>query len=120
MQRCLFATMFAALVLCGGCSYAQDLDQNFTAEIQHELQESTKSKGQAAEEGRVNLAPNMRLGDRDMHATIVYIDETSFAAQNFGIAAGHVRYLLQGRAPDLPTWLAEGMERTDPGRWSSH
>lgn len=91
--------------------YAQDLDQTMSAEIQHELQAAAARKGDSAEGGRVNLAPNMRLGDRDMHAAIVYLDESTFDGSRLGIAASHVRYLLQGRMPELPAWLVDGIER---------
>ena len=91
--------------------YAQDLDQTLSVEIQHELQAAAASKGDSPDGTRVNLAPNMRLGDRDMHATIVYIDETTFAGAQLGIASSHVRYLLQGRVPELPAWLVDGVER---------
>ncbi len=91
--------------------YAQDLDQRLSAEIQHELEAAAKGKGDSPDGARVNLAPNMRLGDRDMHATIVYIDEATFQGAQLGISSSHVRYLLQGRVPDLPAWLVEGVER---------
>ena len=91
--------------------YAQDLDQTISAEIQHELQADAAKKGDKTDQGRVNLAPNMRLGDRDMHATIVYIDEATFAGAQLSIAPSHVRYLLSGRVPELPAWLVEGLER---------
>ena len=39
-----------------------------------------RHEGESRRETRVNIAPNMRLSDRDMHATIVYIDETLFDA----------------------------------------
>ncbi|MSU23073.1 MAG: hypothetical protein EXS32_04535 [Opitutus sp.] len=91
--------------------YAQDLDQTLSAEIQQELQAAAVRQGEAPDGARVNLAPNMRLGDRDMHATIVYIDESTFDGSNLNISASHVRYLLLGRVPDLPTWLVDGLER---------
>ena len=91
--------------------YAQDLDQTFSAEIQRDLQATAAAKGDKSEQARVNLAPNMRLGDRDMHATIVYINESVFQGAQLNIAAGHVRYLMQGRTPELPPWLVEGVER---------
>ncbi len=91
--------------------YAQDLDQTLSAEIQHELETAATRPGEAPEGNRVNVAPNMRLGDRDMHATIVYIDEATFEGAQLGIAGSHVRYLLSGRVPDLPAWLIEGVER---------
>lgn len=95
--------------------YAQDLDQTFTAEIQRELQDAPKRKGGTPDGQPVNIAPNMRLGDRDMHATIVYIDEAMFLGANLNIAPSHLRYLVQQRVPEPPAWLVEGLERL----WSS-
>ena len=85
--------------------YAQDLEQRVSAEIQRELQ------GRDAAKGGVNVAPSMRLADRDMHASIAYIDEALFDASGLSVAPSHVRYLLQGRVPELPSWLIDGVER---------
>lgn len=87
--------------------YAQDLDHAVSAEIQRELQGGAASRG-----NDVNIAPSMRLSDRDMHASIAYIDEALFDAATLSVSAGHVRYLLNGRVPQLPLWLVEGLERT--------
>ncbi|MDO8543325.1 MAG: hypothetical protein Q7S40_23045 [Opitutaceae bacterium] len=94
--------------------YAQDLQQTISAEIQRELQagDDGRRDGDPVRGSRVNIAPNMRLSDRDMHASIVYIDESLFDASTLSIAPGHVRFLLQGRVPELPLWLVEGIERT--------
>ncbi|MBI4622387.1 MAG: hypothetical protein HY736_04080 [Verrucomicrobia bacterium] len=92
--------------------YGQDLKQTVSAEIQRELQAGEARNGDSPPGSRVNIAPNMRLSDRDMHATIVYIDEAMFDGSNLSITAGHVRYILKGRVPDLPAWLVEGIERT--------
>ena len=92
--------------------YGQDLRQTVSAEIQRELQAGSERKGEAARREGVNIAPSMRLHDRDMHASIAYIDETLFDGANLTIASGHVRYLLAGRVPDLPAWLVDGLERT--------
>ncbi len=92
--------------------YSQDLDQTMSAEIQHELQAAGKARDDSPDGSRVNIAPNMRLEDRDMQATIVYIDETQFQGAQVGISANHVRFLLRGRVPDLPAWLVDGFERT--------
>lgn len=91
--------------------YSQGLDQALSAEIQRELQAGAKRRGDPTDETPVNLAPNMRLGDRDMHATIVYIDEAVFLGANLNISPSHVRFLVQGRVPDPPAWLVEGIER---------
>jgi hypothetical protein len=95
--------------------YGQDLKQAVSAEIQRELQTSQAGegtrKGGLPHESRVGVAPNMRLSDRDMHASIVYIDESQFDAFTVSVAPGHVRFLLKGRLPDLPAWLVEGIER---------
>ncbi len=91
--------------------YAQNLQQTISAEIQRELQAGEGRAGEARRGERVNIAPNMRLSDRDMHASIIYIDETQFHAGGLSIAPSHVRYLLKGRVPELPTWLIEGIER---------
>ncbi len=91
--------------------YAQDLQQTVSAEIQRELQGGEGRPGESPRGDRVNIAPNMRLSDRDMHASIVYLDEALFDASTLGIAPSHVRFLLAGRSPDLPPWLVEGIER---------
>ncbi len=80
--------------------YAQDLEQTLNPEIQRELQS-----------GGGNIAHSMRLADRDMHASIAYIDEAQFNADGLSISPNHVRYLLDGRVPELPLWLIEGIER---------
>ena len=59
----------------------------------------------------MNIAPNMRLSDRDMHASIAYIDEVLFDASTLSVSPNHVRYLLNSRVPELPGWLVEGIER---------
>jgi hypothetical protein len=86
--------------------YAQDIEQTVSAEIQREIQGSSKLGS-----GEVNLAPSMRLADRDMHASIAYVDELRFDAAGMSIAPGHVRYLLRGRVPELPLWVVDGIER---------
>lgn len=91
--------------------YGQDLEHKVSAEIQRELQSRGPPKPSATEEDRVNIVPNMRLADRDLHATIVYIDEALFNGSTLSLAPGHVRYLLQRRAPELPAWLMDGVER---------
>lgn len=91
--------------------YSQDLEQTLSAEIQRELQGVERRAGEANRGERVNIAPNMRLSDRDMHASIVYLDEAQFNAAGLSIAPSHVRYLLRGRVPELPAWLADGIER---------
>jgi hypothetical protein len=90
-----------------------------SAEIQRELKaaqegranagDATRGRGDA---GGPNIAPSMRLADRDMHATIAYVDESRFDGANLRIAPAHVSYLLKGRVPELPGWLIEGIERT--------
>ncbi len=94
--------------------YAQDLQQTISAEIQRELQagDDRPRFGDAPRGGGVNIAPSMRLGDRDMHASIAYIDEALFDASTLSISPNHVRYLIRGRVPELPAWLLEGTERT--------
>ena len=59
-----------------------------SAEIQRELQagEDPMRGGDSSRGSRVNIAPNMRLTDRDMHSTIVYIDEALFEASTMSIA----------------------------------
>jgi hypothetical protein len=91
--------------------YAQDLQQTVSAEIQRELQ-GREGRGDAARGGGVNIAPSMRLSDRDMHASIAYIDEALFDASTMSVSVNHVRYLLNGRVPELPAWLVEGIDRT--------
>ncbi|MSU49699.1 MAG: hypothetical protein EXS37_11545 [Opitutus sp.] len=92
--------------------YAQDLRQTVSAEIQRELQAGEGRPGEAPRGGGVNIAPSMRLSDRDMHASIAYIDEALFDASTLSISPNHVRYLLNSRVPELPAWLVEGIERT--------
>jgi hypothetical protein len=91
--------------------YAQSLQQTVSAEIQRELQAGESRAGAASRGERVNIAPNMRLADRDMHASIIYIDESQFNAAGLSISPSHVRFLLRGRVPDLPAWLIDGAER---------
>ncbi len=93
--------------------YTQDLKQTVSAEIQRELQggDNPRRPGEPPRENRISIAPNMRLSDRDMQASIVYIDEALFDAAGLSVAPAHVRFLLQGRVPDLPPWLVEGMVR---------
>lgn len=97
--------------------YAQDLQQTVSVDIQRELQaaqpdDNATGRGGAPRADRVNIAPNMRLMDRDMHATIAYIDESLFETSTLSLAPGHVRYLVQRRLPELPAWLVDGIERT--------
>lgn len=96
--------------------YSQDLKQTISEEIQRELQgkspgDSRKRPGLGSSGERVNIAPSMRLSDRDMHASIAYIDEMLFDAAALSVAPGHVRFLLQRRVPELPAWAMEGVER---------
>ncbi len=86
--------------------YAQDLEHTVSAEIQRELRRD------ADRPGGVDIAPSMRLSDRDMTASIAYIDENLFDAASLGVSASHVRFLLNGRVPELPGWFTEGIERT--------
>ena len=86
--------------------YAQDLEHTVSAEIRRELQ------AQDGDRSRINIASSMRLTDRDMHASIAYIDESQIESFGLSVSPGHVRYLLNGRVPELPAWLTEGIERT--------
>lgn len=97
--------------------YAQDAKLTVSAEIQRELQAGgdRTRPGDSPRGSGFNIAPSMRLSDRDMHASIVYIDESQFDAATLSVAPGHVRFLLKGRVPDLPAWLVEGIERTYSG-----
>lgn len=88
--------------------YAQDLTHTASVEIQRELQ---SGEGGATQSGGVNIAPSMRLTDRDMHASIAYIDESLFDAATMSVSPNHVRYLAQARVPELPSWLLDGLER---------
>lgn len=85
--------------------YSQDLEQKVSVEIQRELQAA------GAQSGGVDIAPSMRLADRDLHGSIAYIDETRFDAAMMSIAPSHVRFLVQSRMPALPAWLVDGIER---------
>lgn len=85
--------------------YSQDLQQTVSAEIQRELQAA------GARSGGVDIAPSMRLADRDLHGSIAYIDEGRFDAAGLSIAPSHVRFLVQIRVPALPAWLVDGVER---------
>ncbi len=92
--------------------YAQDLRLKVSAEIQRELQAREMRLGDASGGDGVNIAPSMRLSDRDMHASIAYIDEALFDASTMSVSPNHVRYLLRGRVPELPAWLIDGITRT--------
>lgn len=94
--------------------YGQDVRQTVSVEIQRELQGGSAGggrKGGAPPSAGVNIAPSMRLADRDMHASIAYIDETQFDGANLSVSPSHVRFLLDRRVPELPAWLTEGVER---------
>jgi hypothetical protein len=93
--------------------YTQDAKQTVSAEIQRELQAGGEKKrfSDTSRPSGYNIAPSMRLSDRDMHASIVYIDEALFDAATLSVAPGHVRFLLKGRVPELPNWLVDGIER---------
>jgi hypothetical protein len=91
--------------------YAQDLKQTVSAEIQRELRAGGARGAEAPADG-VDIAPNMRLTDRDMHASIVYIDESQFDGATLSLAPSHVRHLMQRRVPEPPEWLLDGIERT--------
>jgi hypothetical protein len=93
--------------------YSQGLAQPLSPEILRELQgiaDRSPSDGPRGTTG-VNIAPSMRLADRDMHASIAYVDEAMFDGAALRIAPSHVRYLLKGRVPELPSWLIEGIDR---------
>jgi len=94
--------------------YAQDLQRTVSAEIERELSAGgdPARPGETPRGGGVNIALSMRLSDRDMHASIAYIDKSLFDASTLSISPGHVRFLLQGRVPELPTWLVDGLDRT--------
>ncbi len=94
--------------------YGQDQRRTVSAEIQRELSEAGDRvrPGESPRGGGVNIALSMRLSDRDMHAAIAYIDESLFDAAGLSISPGHVRFLLQGRVPELPAWLVDGLERS--------
>lgn len=97
--------------------YAQDLKQPVSAEIQRQLrtlQAEQATLPSADRPGRVHVgfAPNLRLNDRDMHASFVYIDEARFDAKTLIVAPNYLRFLLERRAPLLPGWLIEGIDRT--------
>lgn len=97
--------------------YGQDAQQTVSAEIQRELQArgDRRRPGDFPSGARVDIALSMRLTDRDMHASIAYIDEAQFGAATLSVAPGHVRYLLEARVPKLPAWLVEGIERAYRG-----
>src|SRR5205085_1767508 len=86
--------------------YAQDVQQAMSVEIQRDLQKRAK-----AVTGEVNLAPSMRLSDRDLDATISYVDESKFDAAGLSVTSFHVRHHLRGRVPALPAWVLDGFER---------
>ena len=97
--------------------YAQDLKQPVTAEIQRQLravqtEQATLPLSEATGRQRVGFAPNLRLNDRDMHASFVFIDEVRFDAKTLIVAPNFLRFLLERRAPLLPGWLIEGIDRT--------
>lgn len=97
--------------------YAQDLKQPVSAEIQRALRRTQMnaagsfSREFPGGEG-YGYAPNMRLDDRDMHASFVYIDEGRFDADNLIVAPDYLRFHLERRVPLLPAWLIAGIDRT--------
>lgn len=94
--------------------YGQDLEHTVSAEILRELNgKSERRRGETG--GGANIAPSMRLTDRDMHASIAYIDEALFDAETLSVSPGHLHYLLRTRVPELPAWLVEGIERVHRG-----
>jgi hypothetical protein len=97
--------------------YAQDLKEGVSPEIQRQLRaaQNDQNAGRAPDAPgslRINYAPNLRLNDRDMHASFVYIDEARFDAKTLIVAPKYLRYLLERRVPLLPAWLVEGVDRT--------
>ena len=97
--------------------YAQDLKSAVSADIQRELSAAQASQNEflsatSPHDSRVGFAPNLRLDDRDMHASFVYIDESRFDASTLIVAPGFLHFLLVRRVPDLPAWLIEGIDRT--------
>jgi hypothetical protein len=92
--------------------YAQNLEQTVSAEIQRELEAGAARDNRGPGAPRVDIAHSMRLADRDMHASIAYIDEAMFEGAGLSVSPGHVLYLLRARVPELPAWLVEGVERT--------
>ncbi len=97
--------------------YAQDLKEGVSPEIQRQLREVQADQNTGRRPGspgptRVGYAPNLRLNDRDMHASFVYIDEARFEPKTLIVAPKYLRYLLERRVPLLPAWLIEGVDRT--------
>ncbi len=90
--------------------YSQDLQQTVSAGIQRELQGTATSRGDAPREG-FNIAPSMRLGDRDIHASIAYIDEVLFNAATMSVSPNHLHYLPKPACPSSP--------RGSPMAWSA-
>jgi hypothetical protein len=58
------------------------------------------------------FAPNMRIDDRDTHASFAFINETDFDPTVMIVAPNYVRYQLERRVPLLPAWLIEGIDQT--------
>jgi hypothetical protein len=55
---------------------------------------------------RVQILPNMRLGDRDVVRVFTVL--TDNAMEDFVFARDRVAFLLKRRAPALPDWFVEG------------
>jgi hypothetical protein len=58
---------------------------------------------------RVETLLNLRVDDRDMNVLFGYIDEKNFEGSRMVLTANYVRFLMERRAPDLPSWLIEGV-----------
>lgn len=97
--------------------YGQDVKQSVSAEIQRQLRATQTEENSAAaldspHRTRVGYAPNLRIDDRDMHASFVYIDEAHFDPATLIVSPGYLHFLLERRVPVLPRWLIDGIDRT--------
>jgi hypothetical protein len=58
--------------------------------------------------GRVESLLNLRVDDRDMNVLFAYLDEKNFEGSRMVLTPNYLRFLMERRAPDLPSWLIEG------------
>lgn len=52
---------------------------------------------------------NYRFWDRDAVSIFFIINETDFNSGRLSLTPDYIRYMLENRAPSLPSWLIEGM-----------
>jgi hypothetical protein len=91
--------------------YSQKLAQVTSPELLQQLKQAAPlgTRGAYGSDIVYRFAPNLRLDDRDMHATFAYVDEMHFEPTRMRVAPAYVRLLLERRTPALPAWFIEGV-----------